>query len=295
MSTINEIRHRIQSVRDTRKITNAMYLIASTKVRKARNDLEKTRPYFTALKDELDRMFALTEEEVLDRYFGTTEDGDEPGTHGILVITADKGLAGAYNQNVLKKAQELYHRHGDSKMFVVGEYGRQFFLHHGIPVEHSFQYTAQNPTLHRAREICELLIEQYKECKVSQIDIVYTDFRAGIDVVSTTKLLPLDRAGFLPKSEQPATVFEYEPSVREVLEHTMHSFVAGFVYSALVDSYCSEQNARMVAMSGADKNAEEILSDLSLEYNRLRQAAITQEITEISSGAKSMKHKGANK
>lgn len=291
MSTINEIRHRIQSVRDTRKITNAMYLIASTKVRKARNELDRTRPYFNALKTEIDRMFAMTDEETRSLYFG---DGKEDeGTRGLFVITADKGLAGAYNQNVLKKTLELYNQHRDAKLFVVGEYGRHFFAHHGIPVDENFEYSAQNPTLHRAREICELLLEQYKERRLSRVDIIYTDFRGGIEVVSTAQLLPLDRSKFCHgKLPEGTPSFEYEQSVPEILARAMHSLVAGFVYSALVDSYCSEQNARMVAMSGADKNAEKILSELSLEFNRLRQAAITQEITEISSGAKSMRHHG---
>lgn len=291
MSTINEIRHRIQSVRDTRKITNAMYLIASTKVRKARADLERTRPYFTALKTEIDRMFAVTDEDTQSLYFGDGHEDD--GTRGLFVITADKGLAGAYNQNVLKKAQELYNEHRDAKLYVVGEYGRQFFVHHGITVEPGFDYTAQDPTLHRAREICELMIELYKTRKLSRVDLIYTDFRGGVEVVSTAKLLPLDREKFIKKHEGENLSYEYEQPVAEILARAMHSFVAGFVYSALVDSYCSEQNARMIAMSGADKNAEEILSDLSLEFNRLRQAAITQEITEISSGAKSMRNNGA--
>ena len=291
MSTINEIRHRIQSVRDTRKITNAMYLIASTKVRKARGDLEKTQPYFTALKTEIDRMFALTDEKTKSLYFG---DGrEDEGTCGLFVITADKGLAGAYNQNVLKKAMELYNEHGDAKMYVVGEYGRQFFSHHGIAVEPDFYYSAQNPTLHRAREICELMIELFRTRKLSRVDLVYTDFRGGYETVSTAKLLPFDREKFVKKHEGERLSFEYEQSVGEILARAVHSLVAGFVYSALVDSYCSEQNARMIAMSGADKNAEEILSELSLEFNRLRQAAITQEITEISSGAKSMRNNGA--
>ena len=295
MSSITEIKHRIASVRDTRKITNAMYLIASTKVRKAKNDLDRTRPYFTALKKEIDRMFAASEE-MQSKYLAPEEEPDPcDGTYGVLVITADKGLAGAYNQNVLKTAQKLFNEHRDSKMFVVGEYGRQYFSHHGVPVESSFLYTAQNPTLHRAREICELLLALYNSGKLKRISVVYTDFAGGrTGEVNAVKLLPIDRGG-IDTSQVHSTAFEYEPSVERVLDSAIHSFIAGFVYSALVDSYCCEQNARMVAMSGADKNAEEILSDLSLQYNRVRQAAITQEITEVTAGAKSMKNNGAKR
>ena len=292
MSSIAEIKHRIAGVRDTKKITNAMYLIASTKVRKAKNDLERTRPYFTALQKEIARMFHADEDSE-SIYFraASPKAGEKKGACGILVVTADKGLAGAYNQNVLKKAHTLLEEHPDNKLFVVGEYGRHFLSSRGVPFEKDFDYTAQNPTLHRAREICDILLQRYTSGELDEIYIVYTDFVGGrTEEVYVTKLLPFEREDFAGEHR---TDFEYEPSVSAVLEGAVHSYIAGFVYSALVDSYCCEQNARMVAMLGADNNADEILSELSLEYNRVRQAAITQEITEITSGAKAMKRKGA--
>ena len=119
----------------------------------------------------------------------------------------------------------------------------------------------------------------------------YTSF-TPTEHVYVTRLLPLSRKDYVSGGED-GTEFEFEPSASEVLDNVMHSYVSGFVYSALVDSYCCEQNARMLAMLGADNNADEILAELSLEFNRERQAAITQEITEVTSGAKSMKRKGA--
>ena len=153
MPSAAEVKGRIKSIEDTRKITNAMYLIASTKLRRAKNDLERTRPYFYALRNEIKRIFR-TVRDVESQYFYPP--GDEPiteGTFGCLVITADKGLAGSYNQNVIKKAMSLLEKHSDTQLFVVGEYGRHFFDQHNIPIEHSFLYTAQNPTMDRAREI----------------------------------------------------------------------------------------------------------------------------------------------
>ena len=150
MASTKEIKDRIESVRDTQKITNAMYLIASTKLRKARAELDRTRPYFDALRSEIKRVFR-TVEGVESRYFYPGDDHPLRGTYAYLVITADKGLAGMYNQNVLREAQRLLNEHADAKLFVVGEYGRQYFAHHQIPVERSFLYTAQNPTMQRAR------------------------------------------------------------------------------------------------------------------------------------------------
>lgn len=293
MSGIAEIKHRIESVRDTKKITNAMYLIASTKVRRAKNDLERTRPYFTALRKEIASAFS-SGEEITSIYFHpeTREITCKKDGSGILVITADKGLAGAYNQNVLKKARVLLEEHPDNRMFVVGEYGRQYFKNHGVPFDEDFRYTAQDPTLHRAREICDILLPKYESGELDEIYIVYTDFVGGrTEEVYTARLLPLESEHF--RGGNGGAHFEYEPSAEKVIAGVIHSYICGFVYSALVDSYCSEQNARMLAMLGADNNAEEILEELSLEYNRERQAAITQEITEISSGARAMKGKGA--
>ncbi len=161
MASTKEIKDRIKSVRETQKITNAMYLIASTKLRKAGSELANTRPYFEALRGEIKRVFR-TASDVDSRYFYPPDD-DPPleGTYGCLVITADKGLAGAYNQNVIKEAEKLLAEHPDTKLFVVGEYGRHFFAQHNIPIEHSFLYTAQNPTLDRAREICALLLDGF--------------------------------------------------------------------------------------------------------------------------------------
>ena len=229
------------------------------------------------------------------RYF--YPDDGEPlldGTYACLVITADKGLAGMYNQNVLKEAEKLRTTHPDTKFFVVGEYGRQYFARHKIPVERSFLYTAQNPTMQRAREISEILLALFDKGTVQKIFVVYTDMKNSMtEEAKTERLLPFHRKVFASNQteKQVKTPFEFAPSVGEVLDTIIPSYVSGYIYSALVDSFCSEQNARMEAMNAAGQNAEKILSSLSVEYNRLRQAAITREITEISSGAKAQKRK----
>ncbi len=287
MSGTKEIKDRIASVRDTQKITNAMYLIASTKLRKARAELDRTRPYFDALRSEIKRIFR-TVEGVESRYFYPGDDHPLSGTYAYLVITADKGLAGMYNQNVLHEAQRLLNEHADAKLFVVGEYGRQYFAHHQIPVERSFLYTAQNPTMQRAREISSTLLDFYDSGQVQKIFVIYTDMKnAMTEEAKSTRLLPFHRQTFASRPEEKAvkTPFRFEPSIETVLDTLIPSYVSGFLYSALVDSFCSEQNARMTAMRTANDNAEALLATLSSDYQRLRQAAITQEITEITAGA----------
>ena len=138
MAGLKAIRSRMDSVRDTQKITQAMYLIASAKMRKAKEELDRTRPFFNAVQAEIKRIFR-TDAKVEDRYFYPLEGKLPEGTVGCLVITADKGLAGAYNQNVIKAAKELLDEyHGNTELFVVGEYGRQYCMRHGIPIRRSF-------------------------------------------------------------------------------------------------------------------------------------------------------------
>ena len=288
MANIREIQTRINSVKDTMKITNAMYMISSSKLTQARKKLADTEPYFYALQGEISRILRHMPE-LHHSYFNQREEiPAEERKIGSIVITADKGLAGAYNQNVIKEAEKLLAQHPSTKLYVVGEYGRRYFDQHKIPIEHSFLYTAQNPTLDRAREISALLLDGFLAGTLKEIFVVYTDMESSLlSEAKSTRLLPFHRTQFAPPAKEKAVQepFEFYPSVGAVLNSMIPSYVSGFLYSALLDSFCSEQNARMTAMDAANQNAEELLSALRLQYNRVRQAAITQEITEISAGA----------
>ena len=295
MANTKEIKNRIKSVHDTQKITNAMYLIASTKMQKAKKELEMTKPYFNELRSEVKHIFRKVNNPNSIYFFPETQVMDYEGTYGILVITADKGLAGAYNQNVLKEVNRLVKKHDDVKLFVVGEYGRHYFESHGAPIEESFHFTAQNPTLERAREISGILLEKYLTKDIVKLFVVYTDFANGFSGgdAKSMRLLPFHRKDFISEEHEKEADphFEFDPSVEFVLDNVMPSMLTGFVYSALVDSFCCEQNARMTAMDAANQNAENLLDELQLQYNYVRQGAITQEITEISSGAKGLARK----
>ena len=287
MASAKEIKNRIASVGDTQKITNAMYLIASTKLQKAKQELDRTMPYFSALRGEIKRIFRTVGDIENQYFYPISGEQDVHGACGVLVITADKGLAGSYNQNAIREAQRLMEDHEGSKLFVVGEYGRQYFTAHGVPIERSFLYTAQNPTIPRSREICFQLLNRYQRGELVKIYIVYTDFGGLEASARTVRLLPFHRAQFSSASREKTVKipFEFSPDVETVLDNIIPSYVTGFIYSALVDSFCSEQNARMRAMDSANQNAQELLDELSARYNHLRQGAITQEITEISAGA----------
>ena len=244
----------IDSVQETKKITSAMYLIASTKLRRARQELDNTRPYFEALRREIKRIFRTVGGEVVDSPYFYPLEGEAPldKPNACLVITADKGLAGAYNQNAIKEALKLLDTHPDTKLYVVGEYGRRFFASHGIPIEHSFLYTAQNPTMARAREISALLLDGFENDRLDKIYVVYTDMGNGMDFQARcTRVLPFHRTHFADSAriEPPVTTpVEFLPSVQAVLDSMMPSYVSGFIYSALIDSFCCEQQARMTAM-----------------------------------------------
>ena len=295
MASTSEIRRRIGSVRQTQKITHAMYLISQAKLRKAKQELSNTRPYFDALQTEIGRVFNA-DAAVESRYLEPAQlpVKEVPLRPACLLITADKGLAGAYKQNAIRQAQQFMADHPDTVLYVVGEYGRRWFAQRNIPIEKSFLYTAQNPTLGRARQIAELLLERYDADEINAVVVVYTDMKNGLEaVVRQAQLLPLHRERFVAAAANTARdeLYEFIPSPDAVVDNAARSCLTGYIYSALVDSFCSEQSARMTAMNAADQNAEELLKDLSVQFNRARQAAITQEITEVSAGERAQRSK----
>ncbi len=299
MSNIREISGRIRGVRDTMKITNAMYMISSTKLRKARKGHEANLPYF----QELSRMYAKIIEstsELNNIYLDEREhkQGLER-TVALIVVTADKGLAGSYNHNVLKLAEQLMtETHATNKLYVVGEFGRQYFAGKKVHMDGQFKYSAQNPSLERARLIGQFILKEYLEERIDEAYIVFTQMKGsyGSEPVAM-RALPLmyenvERKPLAEGETEPEKpVINFLPTAEDVLNNIVPDMLVGDIYSALVESYCSEQNDRMMAMDKANKNAQAMIHDLSVEYNRERQAMITQEITEVIAGAKAQKKK----
>lgn len=297
MSTMREIRERIGSISDTMKITNAMYLISSTKLRKARKSLQETEPYFVALQMQIERILRHLPQDFEHPYLDTrVKISDENRRRAFIVVSADKGLAGAYNHNVLKLAErEMNTRKGGTNLlFVIGESGRQYFQAKHAPIQEQFHYTAQNPTLHRSRGIVERMMDHYESKEVDEVYIIFTRMVNSMQMnAEIRKLLPLytlndrmivgsgETAGDVPLEQ-----FELRPSPEAVIENLIPNYLTGFIYGALVESFCAEQNSRMMAMDAANKNGAKMKSELTIQYNRARQAQITQEITEVVAGAK---------
>ncbi len=293
MVSAAEIKGRINGIRDTKKITDAMYMISSAKMRRAIVELEKTTPYFNALGEKIGELFYYIPE-TSNRYFKVTLPEDIPHmNHGILLITSNKGLAGAYNTEAIKVCEEYMSRHPKTTVFIIGEYGRQYFLSKKLPFVEDFRYFADKPQITDARSICAELLEYYDEKKLDEINIIYTDY-IGTKPGECKKvtLLPLSKTHFsTPDTPLDQGQKEFLPSPDVVLDGIVPSYLMGFIYGCLAESFCSEQQARMIAMKSASDNAEEMLRSLKVQYNKVRQAAITGEMIEITAGVKALKKK----
>lgn len=297
MATAGEIKSRIGSIGETKKVTDAMYMIASVKMRHARREQHNTEPYFRALKDEIARLLRHIPK-TDNRYFHIPPpDAGEHMKHGVLLVTSDKGLAGGYNQTAIKTAEAYIARHPETTVFIIGEYGRRHFIRKKLPFVEDFLYSAAFPTVWEAREICTDLLEYFRDGRLDEINIIYTDKKTAVHgECRRSCLLPLERSRFYTgAAADDGAETEFSPDPDTVLRGVIPSYLTGFLYSALVDSYCSEQEARMEAMNTAGKNADDMLKRLRTQYNALRQAAITREMIEITSGAKALRRKQENK
>ena len=296
MANIREIRERIDSIKQILKITNAMYLMSSSKLKKARKSLEDTEPYFYKLQETIDSILEHTphtRQFYFDRREGIAEENRKKG---YIVITADKGLCGSYNHNILRfTEQELSEQKNldNCRLFVMGQVGRMYFQNRRKDsVDSEFLYTTQNPTLYRAMEIAQLVLEKFRNRELDEVYLLYTDM-VNSSVMETRKLrlLPFERRHFgkapdgtmkkLPKAS-------FLPSPEVVMENLIPIYAKGVIYGAMVEAFCCEQQSRMTAMDAATTSAKDMIKDLSLLYNRARQAAITQEITEVCGGAASI-------
>ena len=293
MAAEKEIKSRIAGVSDTKKITDAMYMISSAKMNRARRGVEEAEPYFAAVKQQISELFRHFPD-TANRYFRVPDPAaGEHLKHGILLITSDKGLSGPYNRAATDMCMEYIGRHPETVLFIVGEYGRQYFASEGVPFVGDFRYSADMPTVWKARTICAHLLEYFDSGKADEINIIYTDYIEGRPAeCKRNVLLPLTRSRFASPAEavsQDSRLFYPDPDT--VLSNIVPSYLTGFIYGSLINSYCSEQQARMTAMSEAGRNAERMLKDLNRRYNSVRQAAITSEMTEIAAGVRALRRR----
>lgn len=302
MASMREIKLRIKSIKETRQITKAMKLISASKLKKARQQLERTMPYFIKVKTTIADIL-MHSSSIKNIFTGNTEntffdiraDKADKKT-GIIILTGDKGLAGGYNHNVLKLAEDLIKESENPLLFVAGHIGRNYFFRKHSNVYADFDYPVQNPTVYRAREIADIVLDLFKRDELDEVYMVYTEMVSAIKLVPRKiKLLPLNLAalkediGFDENIQLKIDdMINYEPSPKAVFDVLIPKYVKGIVYGAFVEAFTSEQSARMTAMDNATANADDMLHALNLYYNRARQAAITQEISEIVGGASAL-------
>ena len=299
MANTKELQKRIKSIQDTMKITKAMYMMSSMNLRKAKIKLENTEPYFYALQEQI-KDILLHFPDIEHLYFDNRikDRGENVKGKAFIVITGDKGMAGAFNSNVAKEALKLIEEAPKNKVMVVGEVGRHFFRSRNIEIDDDFNYSATKPSIHRARVITERIFDLYNREEVDEVIVIYTrmvnSLRSDVEVERVLPLMTRDfvEQEMIEQSKQDMINndwYTFDPSPKRILGKLAYNYVTGFIYGVLVESSASEENARMMAMKSATDNAKDMLSELSVEYNRVRQAAITQEITEVIGGAKSQK------
>ena len=296
MANAREIQSRIKSVQDTMKITNAMYMISSSKMKKAKKVLEDTEPYFYNMQAAIARILRHIPD-IQHPFFSVRHlVPQQERKTGIIVVTGDKGMAGAYNHNITKLTDEFMEKTpGYHKLYVLGMVGRQYYEKKSADVDGSFRYTVQKPTMHRARLISEEIVRAFLDRELDEVHIIYTQMQnAAVMEPVDMQLPPLKKASFSPAQipvGAPQEEIEMFPSADVVLDTMIPNYLTGVIYGCLVEAYASENNARMTAMQSSTDSAKKMLQDLSIQFNRARQAAITQEITEVISGAKAQRRK----
>jgi F-type H+-transporting ATPase subunit gamma len=277
-------------VQSTKKITRAMELIASSRIVKAQQRVEASRPYaiqLTKAMEDLARQTGAVQHPLL-------EDREQPTKAGVLVLTSDRGLAGAYNANVLKVAEgvirEVRSRGLEPVLYAIGKKGIGYFRFRGIPMRERWQGISEVPPYEEAERIGRTLIKDFADEEIDELHAAYTDFRSAFTLRATTQR-------FLPIAPEEVTgkglgvvhaEYLFEPEPDEILDHLLPQYVVTKVYAALLESAASENAARRRAMKAATDNAEDLIKVLTRQANRARQDEITTEIMEIVGGAESM-------
>jgi len=272
-----DIKKRIKSVENTKKITNAMGLVATSKLRKSRKELLVNNKFIESTEPIVRNLATTASEEGANVYF----DGNNSENKLYVVMTSDTGLCGGFNANVVSYLDSLIgDKKSTAKIIVVGNKGLSYIKRIKLQTVGEYVDISDLPTVREAKVIFDKALEMYLNGEVSEVNIVYSNF------ISPVKQVPkVDRILPIQKLEGKVNKSHVEPNLELVLENALNIYLKGKIRSILISSKCSEQSSRMTAMDGATKNANDLLSDLKLRFNRIRQGAITQEISEIVGGA----------
>ena len=275
-----EIKNRIRSLESTKQITKAMEMVAASKLRRAQAQVLSSRPYFEILYTTINSIVDANRD--FTSPYLTQREGEKPI---YVVIAGDRGLAGGYNSNVLKLVLSKI-QGKDAAVLPIGKKTVDYFKARNIPVLDTRYAEAADVSIGDCFTIAKQLCNMYRSGQYDHVHVAYTNFVSVLSQTpGTLRLLPLLRQE-TEADRQSRQVTLYEPNSEEVFDAIVPEYLGGIIYGALCESRASEQAARRTAMDSATKNATEMIDDLSLKYNRARQAAITQEITEIIAGAK---------
>ena len=293
MSGLKEVRIRIASVKSTRQITSAMKMVAASRLRKAQNAIISLRPYAAKLEEIMRNLSSSMDNSDEGKY------ADDRGDNKILLIaiTSNRGLCGGFNINVVKEVVSLIdenykdqYKKGNVKILAIGKKGEDLLKSKGYPVDESVNDIFEDLTFENSTRISEKLMKAFVNGDYDKIILVYNRFKnAAVQILQTEQFLPVTDNEDNGNVEEVKTDYIFEPSKKEILEALVPKAIKLKLFKALLDSFAAEHGARMTAMHKATDNATELLKDLNLSYNKARQAAITNEILEIVSGAEALK------
>ena len=283
MASLQDIRRRIKSVKNTQQITKAMKMVAAARLRRAQEAAVSNRPY-------AEKMYEVIADVASNAgsFSHPLLEVREEGKTLYIVLASDKGLAGAYASNVFKETMAHIKDKANTSIVTVGHRAKEYFTPRGFDIVNSYMGFTERPDYQNARQIALDVIERFAEGNYKEVYLVYTKFISAISAVpQVIKLLPFTA----PKTSHTeiAAEYIYEPNAQEVLGYLLPQYIVTMIYASLLQSAASELSSRMNAMSNATDNAEELISKLDLHYNKVRQAGITREITEIVGGAEALK------
>jgi F-type H+-transporting ATPase subunit gamma len=288
------IRRRIRSVQSTMKITNAQELIAASRLIRAQQRAEQSRPYTRQLTTALSEI--ATTEGRLDHPL--LERRPEVRAAAVVVMTSDRGFAGPHNANILRTTEELLARLREDgvepRMYVVGRKGVSYYRFRRRDLERTWTGVSDQPRYDNAREIAETVLNAFMEHEIDEIHMVFADFVSGmVQRPVALRIIPLVVEEGTERPPQPLPMYAFEPDVESVLNALLPRYIAARIFTAMLESAASEWAARRRAMSAATDNAEQLVEVLTREYNQARQAAITTEIMEIVGGAEALRQSGS--
>ncbi len=282
-----EIKRRIRSVISIQQITRAMEMIAVSRLKRAEDRLRSARPYAQKIQEFMETLapsLSTIRHPLLVKR--------EVNKIGLVLITADKGLCGGYNANVINHAQRFLESFSDKeiRLILTGRKGYDFYRRKKYPIDHTLLQVSKDITLQEVKEISGAVVKGFEEALYDEVYLIYTRFFSAMNTRPTTlRLLPLEKSDVFKTGAEVRGEPLFEPDPEEIMSLLLPKYIDAQIYNGLVESIASEQGARMVSMKSATENAEEMISSLTLSFNKARQASITKELLEVTTGAEALK------